>query len=417
MNHGNRIRQALQRAVKRLKGLYAGTRMPSAMVSWRLLLPGGDPFIRTHRAFWPHVRPNRSLAVNIVLESLAWVRWVLWYAWIDTFICMRHCAADAIADGGPGHLKQFASVLGLALLHTIHPSNAYTLALYRPEQRRRLWQYVYDHETAAYHHWRSSGLVSQAAATELLADKLALTRHLQQLGLPAAEILEVVLPGQMPDFKPWLAQHSALFCKTRRGARAEGAFSVESCEAEPGFTVRDYWRTGTEPRTGNVQLQTLLAKAEYLLQPRLENHPRLAALGDAGKPVELRVTTEYQPGGVFIHHAYLYLAVRDGEELGYLLFPVELATGTVGLPPTLANAPRLRSRAQAVQETLAGEHLPGWPEICEAVLKAHQGVLCGARTIAWDVLMTPDGPRILEGNNGWGVMPPQLLNVPLLSVR
>lgn len=58
--------------------------------------------------------------------------------------------------------------------------------------------------------------------------------------------------------------------------------------------------------------------------------------------------------------------------------------------------------------SFAGMQLPFFKEAKELVRRAH-GFLPGLFTIGWDVVFCPDGPIILEGNDGWD---PYLSQVP-----
>lgn len=62
----------------------------------------------------------------------------------------------------------------------------------------------------------------------------------------------------------------------------------------------------------------------------------------------------------------------------------------------------------------AGFVLPDWPALVASSHHAHAR-LPGVWAIAWDWVLTPDGPVLLEGNAGWGVSAPQLLNGGFLA--
>lgn len=423
MNRIQNIKQRLHWLRRGLNSVLFEKPMPSAMVSWRLLFPTADPCICAHRAFWRHATsPRLPLLAAIAIESFLWLRWVCWYAWISTRAWVQECGPDLVASGGPGYWQQYFAVLRLALLHTIHPSDAYAYQLFRKDQHDQMWRYVYSQEAQAYHQWcsvqqRSIRRADWLAATELLSDKVALTRHLQQLDLPAAEILEVVPQGSRPDFAHWLAHYPALFCKTRRGARAEGAFVVERSDNATGFSLKMFRGNQPDKADAASQLRTLLDNSEYLVQRRLENHPQLAPLAAPGELVELRVITACDGKQAAIHSAFLHMAVC-GKNSGHdwLFFPVSPASGSVLAPPAGVIPQRYCDYSATVLTALHNQPLPDWPVISEVVLKAHQGVLHGAATIAWDIVMTPDGARILEGNSGWGLITTQMLNGPLLPV-
>lgn len=58
---------------------------------------------------------------------------------------------------------------------------------------------------------------------------------------------------------------------------------------------------------------------------------------------------------------------------------------------------------------LAGKVLPFFADACELVKRAHSAIP-EVFSVGWDVVITPAGPILLEGNDGWS---PRALQVPL----
>lgn len=61
--------------------------------------------------------------------------------------------------------------------------------------------------------------------------------------------------------------------------------------------------------------------------------------------------------------------------------------------------------------TARGQHLihvPRWHELADYTHQAH-ATFPDIRAIAWDWVITPAGPVLLEGNVGWGAAMPQLM--------
>lgn len=56
--------------------------------------------------------------------------------------------------------------------------------------------------------------------------------------------------------------------------------------------------------------------------------------------------------------------------------------------------------------------IPYWEETISLVKKAHQHFY-GVKTIGWDVAITPDGPKLIEGNIDWNFPMAQMANGPL----
>jgi len=65
--------------------------------------------------------------------------------------------------------------------------------------------------------------------------------------------------------------------------------------------------------------------------------------------------------------------------------------------------------------SLAGKRrIPDWPTVHDLAIAAH-AAFPTIQAIAWDFVLTPIGPRLLEGNTNWGVFIPQWLSGGLLQ--
>jgi hypothetical protein len=63
----------------------------------------------------------------------------------------------------------------------------------------------------------------------------------------------------------------------------------------------------------------------------------------------------------------------------------------------------------------AADQVPFWAQIPCDSLKAHRS-LPKVWAIAWDWVITPDGPVLLEGNGGWGLSEAQQQGVDLVAL-
>ena len=59
--------------------------------------------------------------------------------------------------------------------------------------------------------------------------------------------------------------------------------------------------------------------------------------------------------------------------------------------------------------------IPFWSELRKGALASH-ALFPDVYAIAWDYVVTPDGPLLLEGNTGWATRMPQIFNGGLLSL-
>jgi len=151
--------------------------------------------------------------------------------------------------------------------------------------------------------------------------------------------------------------------------------------------------------------------AAWVVQERLVNHPDIAALIDAPTLQTARlVTLVGRDGAVELLYAVFRVAVAGGATDNF-----RSGAGGNGLASVSIADGRLESVKFARENGLgfvrgpeipgsgiriAGVQLPHWAEAVDMVRHAATAFL-PARSLGWDVALTPDGPVIVETNMFW----------------
>lgn len=232
-------------------------------------------------------------------------------------------------------------------------------------------------------------------AHRLLADKLATARLLTAAGVATPAILA---QGGAPelDQPPW-TQPARLFVKPRYGSAGLGTLAVDVLG---GARFR---LDGREPVDGE-RLRQRLGAGPWLAQPLLEPAAELADLATAGRAPVLRLNTAREPGGApFLHSALLELDV-PGEDprafiRGRVRVPVDPAGGLLCAGLWFLHPERRLDRLPWNGAALTGRPLPGFAAAVDLALRA-MAHLPGLPLVNWDLIHTPDGPMLLEGNTG-----------------
>jgi hypothetical protein len=117
------------------------------------------------------------------------------------------------------------------------------------------------------------------------------------------------------------------------------------------------------------------------------------------------VTFVNHTGEVDLHVAILRLGRRgsggDNWARGGLSVHIDIGTGTLGrgvFKPKYGGA--WTDTHPDTKVRFAGLQLPFWREVCEVCTRAAR-LTPGLRSVGWDVVITADGPIILEGNPDW----------------
>lgn len=122
--------------------------------------------------------------------------------------------------------RRFWYILKLALLWCIPPAASYRFKLYGDADTAL--DHVYDHETHAYHAWRSHDLGFTAASRGLLQDKARFAVLMTEHGIsvvPTRTHVARDVTGPAPLLE-CLEKHPRVFCKMNSGNQGRGAFTV-----------------------------------------------------------------------------------------------------------------------------------------------------------------------------------------------
>ncbi|HTI33529.1 MAG TPA: sugar-transfer associated ATP-grasp domain-containing protein [Miltoncostaea sp.] len=148
----------------------------------------------------------------------------------------------------------------------------------------------------------------------------------------------------------------------------------------------------------------------WVIQERVRNAPEVARLGSADILQTARVVTVVHPDGtVSVVQCILKVAAGGGAIDNYR--GGATGNGIVWVAPdgTLGPVRSLRPDGHghrttpdlpATGQRVQGEVLPRWDEALDLARRAAE-LFLPARSIGWDIALTPDGPMIIEGNMWW----------------
>ncbi|MDX2104047.1 MAG: sugar-transfer associated ATP-grasp domain-containing protein [Alphaproteobacteria bacterium] len=357
-----------------------------------------------------------------LLQAILWVRWVTYGGWRALFAVWaahRRACADAT---GMGAGQQLMRLVRLAIGRAMPPAAAYQFGVIATPANG--WNFIADRHVLAFHRWRNARFPGAAAAAELLADKQKTALLLAARGIPTATSLDHVVVIDPALLKALARRHGRLFCKLRSGSRGAGAFSYWLSQAETGQERLAGMRLSGESLDNDDAVlsawRALCAQGEPLVQAVLRNHPLLAPAAPEGVAITVRLITRLGEDGLKLACACLEVpgaAGTDGRRPGYIMVPFDLASGRLfPLPDPCGIAAQQTRQAAELVGRMGGEPVPFWQEMADHSLAAHAAI-ADLWAVAWDWVVTPEGPVLLEGNTGFSGVVPQLLMGGFLDQR
>jgi hypothetical protein len=365
------------------------------------------------------LRPNMPIA--IILDAFRehrrtelsrmpfWLRTLVVYSWppgavlVALYQTVRN-GRFAARKHRRGVVRQFTDQIRLAFADGVPPIFYYLYELHDPEKARRAFAYIHRGHT------KNNGLYKflyrkrpeRNARAKLLNNKLEFYRFCQDRALPTAEIFGVAENGRISWFdesRDRLPDES-LFVKLRNGKGGRGA---ERWTYENGvYSEIDGRRLDSDQMTTHLIEASL--SSPRLIQKNLVNHPALGAL-TAGALSTLRMYTVLdEEGRPELIHTKLRMSrdpqsAVDNIHRGGLGARVDGATGRLECATNNERMARLGwlEHHPVSGARILGHQVPFWRESVDLALAAHSA-LNEAFVVGWDIGVTGDGPRLIEGN-------------------
>ena len=311
---------------------------------------------------------------------------------------------------------QLAQLCWLGLRYGLRPRNYYLYALFRRDRRRRARDFVQGHEAVLlYRLLAAREALDDFRVTE---DKQRFARWCARHALPTVPILATFQEGRLvgtSDAQELPALPACdLFSKPTRECGGVGTVRWS-------YVAPDRWRRettaadGTTAMTGTYERHALFAAlaaqsraCDVILQRRLVNDPALTPLSGGGL-CTLRLMTMRAPRGrpelvTATYRMSVGGSHTDNFTGGGIAADVDVATGRIGAG--VRPDPRLVARPLTHHPDTGAEFvsrtLPYWADARALCLRAH-ACLPSIACVGWDVVLTPDGPILLECNFAPGV--------------
>ena len=328
---------------------------------------------------------------------------------------------------GPGLPPRALRMVEQYLLYAFNGIDAadyYELGLYRRDlkwQQKR--EYVGQSDLT-----RLYSPFNRMAYRVLATDKVIFHLLAQSLNMPVPPIVALYTP-QIADL-PWRTmrtvddlrvflldeQRENLFFKIDKGSYGQGALSLGHRVGEAAWVNLPFGDTITfdEVAAYLSDHSRLSDDARWIIQDRLPAHPQLMAVIEGVTPTLRIMTLNHGDGRVELNGAVMRFGdgktPADNSGTGGVVFVVDEASGKLGQGVYSVNHRSVfTDRHPVTGAVVSGTDLPYWREAADLAIasarKLPQFVYLG-----WDVVITADGPLILEVNAASGVRSLQKLN-------
>ena len=302
------------------------------------------------------------------------------------------------ARSGVSVAAQVRGQIAMAARHGIAPFWYYMFELYLPERSKQAALYLTAHETIG----PAYTVLQPEPGADGMDDKIWFAEHCHELGVKAVPVLMHFSKGASQPLKGGSAvlPDGDLFVKPRSGS---GGHRMERWD----FLGEGRYRNAHAQVLMRAELMEKLSrqslKDDFLVQPRLANHPALDDISNGALATVRLLTCRNEEGRAEATNAAFRMAIGnsvvDNFHQGGLATAVDLKTGVIGIASDIGISPRVgwRDTHPVSGARFAGRTLPHWPEVVALAVKAHEAFPHRV-VVGWDVAMLADGAMIIEGN-------------------
>jgi hypothetical protein len=210
--------------------------------------------------------------------------------------------------------------------------------------------------------------------------------------------------------------------KPAGGQRGRRVLILEELDAVAGTAYhRPTGRVGLVGLLRSLETEGLPRYPGYVIQERVSQH-RFFEEVNPHTMNSLRIITIVDAHGEVRPLSTFARVGREGSEFEYwgdggVAIEIDPLQGTMGrgvLKPAYGNPPLDAHPDTGV--VFRGVRVPHWQQALAVCLRAGR-LFPLVRTIGWDVVVTPDGPVVLEANADWGLQLPQTVSGGLFTKR
>jgi hypothetical protein len=288
-------------------------------------------------------------------------------------------------------LKEAPRAFWAAIRHNVVPGEYYAYALWHPDRRAKIDNYLYSKEGA-----RLFGLLNKPMKPDPINDKFVFYKLCKAYALPTPEVLAVFSPtAKLLEFQSGRPPTHDLFVKPRNSLGGEGA---ERFRWQGGiFQSNRGSRLAPEDLGKYLATRAQIENRTLLVQPALSNHPKLGVEANGALATARLVTGISGNGDVVPLFAYIYFGHPNHIVANGRVALIDITSGR------LMSAPQDFPGGKGSNVDIGSNHpgtLPDWETLLRHIGVAHQAC-SNFIFIGWDVAFTERGPVLLEGNANW----------------
>jgi hypothetical protein len=387
------IMKHLSYIIKRVKQNHK----PDFIFSLSYFFSPKKPGIALHRALF-FLSCNSFLRIlRNVMATFLWLSYGVWWR------SYRFSRAATPAQLARYHLTRFTllrDLLRFGLFYSLEPHQYVRLQLYKKENRPYFFQVIHDHQQAHFHRYINRHFKSHQAAVLLIGDKHRFAQQLIQSNIPTVQGIYYDA-GTLRKSLDYLFQKKTVFCKPNGSAQGKDAFLLAYEDGHDRYSLKPiHGECLFERRMIERYLkQVMVRHTGFLVQPFVQNNPAIQFDASMKAPTIVRIITTKKTSRSKPTVIHLQLEIpKTGHEF-YIKIPLHWESLDID-PVFQEKYPFFQKEIPLISNALK-DLLRTSQAYC---MDAHEHLvdLC---SVAFDVIISTEGPLILEANYNWHLAP------------
>lgn len=341
---------------------------------------------------------------------------------LDVARTAREYGAPVAAKTGVSVAMQVLQQLRLFSAYRIPADSYYFLRMYEKPMRRKARFFLGDKPTSMILRHLATTAPDEEFAP--LHEKMAFWKHCRAHDLPTVPVLAAFDDGSLQHDYGGIREalpSQDLFSKPVTAFLGQGARKWTYDEKHGHF--RDDTGHTYAPRAVIDALKAQSEGQPLLLQRCVHDHPRLQTLTGRAGPSTLQIVTLRKPDeppeyfAAFLTTPFQEVSTPTFTGGTALAARVDADSGRLDRPLYKQADYLLGNRTQhpMTGTPIPGFELPYWDEARALALQAHT-TLPSIACVGWDLILTADGPLLLEGNNDCSAALTQITHQRLLGL-
>lgn len=380
-----------------LRMVYA--KQPSFIMSSKYLINSSNKNIKIHRAIFFR---NFKRADLIVINLIAIVRWVGYCAWINSYKVCKTTSKEKLPKAGlKNRFSLYLKLLKLSVINFIPPNYYFRFNLYEND----FVDFFYSKENSILHLYSDRNFNQPKQVRNFISDKYAFLEFLEKNNLQPNYSSKTTLEKILKD-SSLLFKKCKVFCKPNVANRSIGALCIDYDSLINDYkllTLIDKKEVLGKSNILNFIKEYYSANETILIEKFIEDADDIKKLSQhPTDTTTMRIITASIDGSNLLPETiYIQLEIplleNNNEQQFYNILPLDIKT----LDIDLTNMPDFKDKEKFEGIQISANLKQKVSTAIDMCLKVHSKL--EIRAIAFDVILSPQQPIIIEANYNWDI--------------